>query len=133
MVTPAVESLTNNSIKILWVEDDPVFVFVTKRLLEKRGIHITWNVSACDDALNICQNEKPDIIIMDVSLQGNRNGIETAKLIRCIHKCPIIFFTQVSDPDLMSAAQSFENSAVLEKSDKIISLFRQIKKITALN
>ncbi len=79
--------------KILIVEDDKMLctifeMFITQLNYELIGISQTGK-----EAIDICKVNKPDVILMDIHLEGDLNGIETSKKIHELFNIPIIFVT----------------------------------------
>lgn len=76
---------------ILVAEDEPEITDVIKLYLERNGF-VVLTAADGNKAMRLVQNERPDLIILDVLLPG-RDGIEVCKLIRQISEAPIIFLS----------------------------------------
>jgi CheY-like chemotaxis protein len=87
--------------KILIVEDEIITAMSLQHLLELWGYRMCGQASSGKEALEKVEFEKPDIALIDVSLSGNINGIETARQIRSRFSIPIIFITGYSDKETM--------------------------------
>ena len=84
---------------ILIVEDDPINVIVIEDLLT--GLYQTKTVNCGEDALILCDEEPPDLILLDVMMDGI-SGLETCKILKSQSKTqhiPIIFITSMHDQD----------------------------------
>lgn len=84
---------------ILIVEDDPINVIVMEDLLA--GLYHTKTVNCGEDALILCDAEPPDLILLDVMMDGI-SGLETCKILKSQSKTqhiPIIFITSMHDQD----------------------------------
>ncbi len=99
-------------INLLLVEDNEKL-----RIAMKSGLNTTGEVNVCEDcdsgekALEICLENTPDVIIMDVQLAGEMNGIESAIAIRReFPRLPIVFYS-IQDDD--SYYRDFCNSGIL--------------------
>lgn len=92
------------TIKILIVEDDPLFVIDLKILVEKLGYELMGIVDNADDLFRITKQNKPDIILMDIDIKGDKNGIEIAKELRD-ESIAIIFITSYSDQQTYQRAR----------------------------
>lgn len=68
--------------KILVVEDEFIVAFELKVALEGMGYTVCGMVSSGEDAIKLVEREKPDCVLMDVSLKGAMDGIEAARHIR---------------------------------------------------
>jgi CheY-like chemotaxis protein len=75
------DSQQNARPKILLVDDEADFCAITALGLKKLGYDVVTALSACD-ALNIMRTNRPDLVLMDVSLEGHVDGIEAADKIR---------------------------------------------------
>jgi DNA-binding response OmpR family regulator len=94
--------------KIVIVEDDEITALNLKLSLQKHGYKI---LAICDnaiDAKNKISTTSPDIVVIDISLQESRDGIELAKIIRKKYNFPFIFLTSYSDDEIISKAKTTE-------------------------
>ncbi len=101
--------------KILIVEDQPFIALDIEQLLTILGYEVLNIVSTGEAALKITDNLMPDLILMDIRLAGQLNGIEAAKLIKQKHHLPIIFLTGHSDNDLLEQAKQVNPAGYLLK------------------
>jgi two-component system, response regulator PdtaR len=83
-------------IKILLVEDEAIIARYLRLELELEGFEICGFVANGKDAIRISLEEKPDLILMDINLQGDLDGIETMEIIRENQQIPVIFMTGYS-------------------------------------
>ncbi len=90
--------------KIIIVEDDEITALNLKLSLQKHGYNI---IAVCDNAPQAkekIEETKPDVIIIDISLQESNDGIELAKTIRQHYSIPFIYLTSYSDDDIIAEA-----------------------------
>ncbi|MFA5454684.1 MAG: response regulator [Sulfurimonas sp.] len=90
--------------KIIIVEDDEITALNLKLSLQKHGYDI---IAVCDNAPQAkekIEETKPDVIIIDISLQESNDGIELAKTIRQHYSIPFIYLTSYSDDDIIAEA-----------------------------
>lgn len=80
-------------INIMIIEDDEIILEDMKEMLTGLGYHIIATFSSGEQVLREIQKINPDIILMDITLLGEMNGIETAKKINEMRDIPIIFIT----------------------------------------
>jgi signal transduction histidine kinase len=97
--------LTSNS-KILVVEDEWIIALDIKLRLEQLGYIVPGIAQNSDAALKVVAESQPDLILMDIHLQGETDGIETANQIREQFHLPIIFLTAYADEVTLSRAVS---------------------------
>jgi len=83
--------------KILIVEDERLAAEDLSVRMEKLGCGIVGIASTGNDAIKLSAEKSPDIILMDIQLRGELNGIETAKLIHENRPTPVIFATAYGD------------------------------------
>jgi CheY-like chemotaxis protein len=102
-------------IKILLVEDEFLIARLLQRNLKLLGYEMVELVSSGEEALERVKEEKPDVIVMDIRLAGELNGIEAAKEIRQFCATPIIFLSGYSDRETIARANQVEPLAFLIK------------------
>jgi|ERR1035437_428355 two-component SAPR family response regulator len=78
---------------VLIVEDEAIAAKDYKIMLEKAGYIVIGIVDSSTEAIIIAKKEKPDIILMDISLKGEVSGIEAARIICDIYNPEIVFIT----------------------------------------
>jgi len=88
--------------KVLIVEDDQVIAYVHAYYVEQCGYDVTECVESCEAAIESIRSNKPDIVLMDIRIEGKASGIDTAKKIREEWSIPIIFISGNSDAQTMS-------------------------------
>ena len=71
--------------KILVVEDDEILAAEIELLLQRVGCSVVAKASCFEEALSMALESKPDLILMDIFLKGERDGVEAAKAILEIH------------------------------------------------
>ncbi len=91
--------------KILIVEDESIVAMSLRRHLERLGFIVTDIADNCEDALQMAADTPPDLIMMDIIIQGDRDGIETARALRAVQDVPIVFLTAHSDDSTLNRAK----------------------------
>ena len=104
-----------NKIKLLIVEDDPIIASDLERSLSKMGFLIMGSTESGEDALEAIEREIPDLILMDIQLEGDLDGIDTAHIISKKHLIPIIYLTSNSDQATFNRAKLTQPYGVLSK------------------
>ncbi len=103
-------------LNILIVEDDPIIAADLQDRLGEMGYNILGPVAAGEDAPGFFHGPVlPDLVLMDIQLEGEWDGIETTRRIREKHDLPIIFLTSNSDDATFSAAKKVKPQAFLSK------------------
>ncbi len=127
----------SKKISILIVEDDMIIAANLSLQLSKLGYDVTGIVSRGEDAVNYVRENHPDIILMDIHLKGQLNGIETAKEIQRLSDIPMIYLTANSDEATFQKAKETRPYAFISKPFHKLNLERTIalavEKITDKN
>jgi CheY-like chemotaxis protein len=88
----------NPSRTILIVEDEGLIALHLMEILTNAGYRVLEPVASGEEALrHLREPLQPDLILMDITLDGSLDGIETAKEIRKTHEVPIIFLSAHSN------------------------------------
>lgn len=83
--------------KVLIVEDDMLLSMVEERLIKKLGYDVIGKVTKGSEAVDKAAELEPDIIVMDISLKGEMDGIETMEVIRENSSVPVIYLSGSGD------------------------------------
>ncbi len=94
---------------ILIVEDETIIALDIKNMLLRMGHRVISVVSSGKKCLEAISIEKPHLIIMDVVIQGDIDGIETAEIIRNNYDIPILFLSAHSDYTTLDRVTSIEH------------------------
>jgi CheY-like chemotaxis protein len=100
---------------ILIVEDEHITAMEVQGMLEEIGYSVADIVDTGSDALEVMEETPVDLIIMDIRLPGNMNGIEAANEINQSHNIPIVYFSAHSDDDTLEQARNTEPAGFLIK------------------
>lgn len=93
-----------NNKQILVVEDEKIIAEDIKRTLLSFGYDVVGVVSAGEIAVEIAEQEEPDLILMDVMLSGDLNGLDAADIIYKKYDIPVIFITAYANDEILSKA-----------------------------
>jgi len=94
--------MKNRKISILLVEDEALIALYLKMELEDEGFYICACVATGEDAVKKAETEQPDLILMDIHLAGEIDGITAAKRILNQHpEIQIILMTGFSHMDFI--------------------------------
>lgn len=91
------EDPTQEQIKILLVEDVQNVATVLKARLESYGYFISDIANTGRKAIDLALHHQPDLILMDILLEGDMNGIEAAEIISSQLDVPIIYLSCLND------------------------------------
>ena len=118
----------NNKLEILLVEDEILTAMVMKLDLEKGGYLVAQSVVSGEDAVSAINEIKIDVILMDIRLAGDIDGIEAAAQIQNIKEIPVIFMTGYDDAEIRAKAEALEPLAYLLKPLDMAALIKILEK-----
>lgn len=113
--------------KILVVEDDKVIGSDLKLTLTKFGYEVPKIAVSGNEALTIIERSKPDLVLMDIKLKGELNGIDTTRIIQKKFSLPIIYLTAYSDEKTIMDAKTTKPFGYLIKPFDDKELFSTIE------
>lgn len=90
--------------RILIVEDEAVIALNIAGILEAAGYEVVDVATNAEAALAAATREAPDLVLMDIRIRGNLDGIETAALLRERLAIPIVFLTAHADAQTLDRA-----------------------------
>ncbi|MEY3236083.1 MAG: hypothetical protein RI883_184 [Bacteroidota bacterium] len=114
-------------INILVVEDESIVSKDIQYSLNKLGYNVVGAAATGEKALELARTERPDLVLMDIMLKGEMNGIETAELIKSEFSIPIVFLTAYADESTLSKAKITEPYGYIIKPFKEIDLHTSIE------
>jgi len=100
--------------RILVVEDEAVVAMDLEAAIRGMGYEVT-HVFSGEEALEEAAKAAPDVVLMDITLSGELDGIETADRLRSQYLVPIVFLTGDPDPKTLERAKKTEPMAYLLK------------------
>lgn len=104
-----------SKIRIAVVEDEPIVAMDIVSNLEAMGYEAIGPFDRGADLIMEIKNNPPDLILLDVQIEGEIDGIETAKIVNSITPLPIIFITASSDKTTKERAQKVRPHAYIIK------------------
>jgi CheY-like chemotaxis protein len=104
--------------RIMIVEDEAIIATAIKMDLQDMGYEVTSIVHSGEKAVSEAKKEKPDLILMDIALAGEMDGIEAAEKIHFFSDIPIIYITAYSDEEMVKKAKFTEPYGYIIKPAK---------------
>jgi PAS domain S-box-containing protein len=101
--------------KILVVEDEAIIAKDLQWRLEGMGYEVPYIVASGDEAINKAEEIQPDLILMDIMLIGEIDGIKAANCIRSKADIPVIYLTAYEDEEILERAKITEPFGYLLK------------------
>jgi len=92
------------NLKVLIVEDETIVALDIRQVLLSLNLIVSNIVTNYYDAIKEVQKDEPDLILMDINLQSQKDGIQTARDIQKIKNIPIIYLTAFSDEETINRA-----------------------------
>jgi len=96
------------AVNVMVVEDESIVAEDIKRSLLNMGYSVSAVTSSGEDAIKTAGELKPDMILMDIVLRGEMNGIEAASRIRSDFNIPVIYLTAYTDEKILEQAKLTE-------------------------
>jgi len=94
--------------RILVVEDEHIVAMGIKKMLKNLEYTVTGVASSGEDAISKAESTFPDIVLMDIMLKGDMDGVEAAKEIRERLDVPVVYLTAYSDNKILERAKRTE-------------------------
>lgn len=114
--------------RVLIIEDEAIIAMELKMMLESKGHKVVSIAYTGEQAVELAESDHPDLILTEIILQGEMDGIEAVTKIHSRRKTPIIYITTIaylkSDPRLIAT----NPVAVIAKPFKDAELFKAIDK-----
>lgn len=91
--------------RIMLVEDERIFALDLRFRLQNAGFEVVGVAASGEEALNLAPTLKPNIVLMDIHLEGEMDGISAATELRSRHRLPVVFLTAYAEDDVIKRAQ----------------------------
>lgn len=119
--------MMDTPIKILVVEDEMIIAAKISMHLTTLGYEVTGILPRGEEALLSVDENRPDMVIMDICLKGKIDGIETAIRMQKHAAMPVIFLTANADQGTFNKAKAAKPYAFISKPYKQVDLQRAIE------
>lgn len=104
-----------NRARILVVEDERITAEDLRDILTQSGYEVTAAVANGEEALRRAEMDRPDLVLMDIRIEGSLDGLETARLLRQRLDIPVVYLTAHADDETLAAAKLSEPLAYIVK------------------
>src|SRR5262245_43610924 len=91
--------------RILVVEDQRLIAADIENTLKKLGYIVVDNVSSGEDAISRSDQLRPELVLMDVRLGGEMDGVQAAEIIRDRFNVPVVYLTAYADEETILLAK----------------------------
>jgi DNA-binding NarL/FixJ family response regulator len=113
--------------KITIVEDERVVAADLEEKLSAMGYDVCAKAYSGEHAVSMVEREQPDLVLMDIKLEGSMDGIEAANLIKKRFNVPVIYLTAFSDEQILQRAKVAEPFGYLIKPIQLRELRSNIE------
>ncbi|WKV13018.1 response regulator [Marivirga harenae] len=117
----------SEKLKILIVEDEMLIGANISLQLNELGYEVTGIIPRGEEALQQIEKNTPDIMLLDINLKGDLDGIETALTMQKTHDIPIIYLTANTDDAHFNRAKATKPFGFISKPFKKLDLQRTIE------
>ncbi len=108
--------------KILVVEDEFILATDLSDTLESEGYEVVHVADNGQDALDFYGENEVDLVLCDINIKGDWDGIETVERLIAVKAVPIIYLTALSDKETLERAKKTFPAAYIPKPYDIMSL-----------
>jgi PAS domain S-box-containing protein len=112
---------------VLIVEDEGVVALSIQAALKKMGYKVVGIAVTGNEAIALATEYKPDVILMDIHIKGDIDGIQTAEKLNQIMDIPVIFLTAYADDETVSRAMKTRSHSYLVKPYNPRELYSNIE------
>ncbi|WP_313112110.1 LytR/AlgR family response regulator transcription factor [Aequorivita sediminis] len=84
-------------LNIYIVEDDPIIAITLESILQKNGYSVCGQADNVEEALTEIKSNKPDLVLVDIQLDGEKDGVDLAENLDMLNK-PYLYLTSQTDP-----------------------------------
>lgn len=91
--------------KVLIVEDNFIIADDLSNILEDLGYEITGIAASYYEAIELIEKSKPDLCLLDITIRGEKDGIELAETIQEKYGFPYLYITSHSDKSTVERAK----------------------------
>jgi DNA-binding response OmpR family regulator len=107
--------LIPRELRALIVEDEALIAEELSERLSRLGFSVIATVDSADEGIAIATTERLDLILMDIRLKGEKDGVQAAKQIRQQVDVPIVYVTAYSDRQTVDRARGSEYDGYILK------------------
>jgi CheY-like chemotaxis protein len=93
-------------VKLLIVEDDDILARIISWRLKNLGYEVCGRAASGAETLELLGKERPDLVLMDINIRGDIDGIDTTVRIKKEFNLPVVFLTSHSDGPTLERAKA---------------------------
>ena len=118
-------------VNILIVDDEAIIAQDLVMNVVEMGYTASFVATGKEAIRKISSDFKPDLILMDVNLQGKENGIEIARVIQKLRKIPVLFITALSRSTILKEIKDLVHTGYIQKPFRNQELQASIRELLA--
>lgn len=111
-----------NKISVLIVEDEGVVALGLENMLQLEGYEVAGTADSGKEAIKIIKKQVVDLVLLDIQIKGEWDGVETARRLTDVRDIPFIYLTAFSDEETVERARETFPAAYLTKPYQARSL-----------
>lgn len=104
-----------SEIKVLIVEDEPLIAYDIESIINNIDFKVAATAYSYNDAIEALSTHKPDIVLLDVNLSDEKDGIDIANIINMQYKIPFVYLTSYADKSTLDKAKKTRPSGYIVK------------------
>ena len=112
--------------KILIVEDEVIVAMEIEMHLQMNNFIVVGKCQSSEKAIELSLEKRPDLIMMDINIQGEHDGVQTAKIILDSYKPSILFLSAYNDYNTIERTKLIPDSKLLPKPFSVHELLNAI-------
>jgi len=101
--------------RVLIVEDEALLAMMLEDMVREAGHEVVGVAADGAGAQGLARRERPDVVLMDINIRGEMDGVEAARRLRRLAPFRIIFITAYTDEANQARMQAVDPVAVLSK------------------
>ena len=117
--------------QILVVEDEVITAMEIRSRLEDAGYVVSAVVPSAEEAIASLSSNRPDLVLMDVHLRGNMDGIQAAEIIRRRYDVAVVYLTAYTDGETLLRAKATHPDGYIFKPFEERDMYKTVE--TALH
>ena len=116
----------NYGIKVLIVENEFAVALDIQSRLGKMGFISAGIAATFEEAISHTASENPDVVLMDIQIDGNKSGIDAAQIIWSKFEVPVVYLTGISETEVMEEAMLTSPMGYILKPFKDTDIYNQL-------
>ena len=116
----------NESYKVLIVEDEFAIALNLQSILANAGYVVLGIADSFKSCVALCRENRPDLILMDIEIKGDHDGIETASVLKEMFDVDILFITAFGQEEFFDRAKKLAPEGYITKPFDTNALLRTV-------